>query len=119
MSTVSLKHSINGRLRLKLTAVKNSQPTANAVERVLLAHKAVNKCIAKPVTGSVIIHFDPVLASDETFLQLLKEEGFYSGDPQWEENDSSASIAGGDSLGQIIFTKAIEVAAERAILALL
>jgi len=119
MSTVSLKHSIDGRLRLKITSVKNSETTATAVEELLNAQNAVKHCRANPLTGSVIIKYDSDMATGETFLQLLKEEGFFEGSPANEDHIQTVNNNSEQSIAGIIFTKAIEIAAERAILALL
>jgi len=119
MNTISLKHSIDGRLRLKLSAVKNTESTASAVEQILLSHKAVVECNANHITGSVIIKYNPNKASDETFLELLKKEEFYEGEPQWEDSPQKSTSSYTTGAAEVILTKAIEIAAERAILALL
>ncbi len=120
MNTLTLKHSLPGRLRVKLSSVKNSPSTAADVEKTLNAHRAMIQCKASAVTGSVVMEYDPRMATEETFLQLLKEEGYYTGKPQRKNSRSHRTHSGSDNgIAKIIFTKAVEIAAERVILALL
>ena len=104
---------------MKLNSVKGCKVTAGNVEKVLSGCKAVKSCKANPVTGSVLIEYHPESASEESLLQLLKDNGFYQGTLQKSEKQSGNGFVAETDVARILFTKAIEVAAERAILALL
>lgn len=119
MGSVTLKHSIDGRLRLKLDSVKNSKSTAMAVEASVSQNGAVMDCKANPVTGSVVITYKPEMANEETFLRLLKDEGYYTGKLKRQEQPSQNHDDFHRGVAKILLTKAVEIAAERAILALL
>ena len=71
-------HSLEGRLRIKIPRVKGAAGQAQEVERQLRQSLGVEYVSANPITGNVLILYDPGLTSQEDILSSLKELGYLS-----------------------------------------
>jgi hypothetical protein len=66
-------HSLDGRLRIKIPEVKGSSTRAAGVEKSLSAVVGVENVLANPVTGNVLILYNPTLCSrDQVFDALVQ-----------------------------------------------
>ena len=68
-------HALPGRLRVKVAGVKKSPPMAGHVEQALLQEPGVTAAEANPLTGSVLVHFDPSRTSPAALLCRLEPYG--------------------------------------------
>lgn len=123
MSISSYMHITNGRLRLKVAEVKNCVEQGAVVEQLLQASTGVIKAQANPLTGNVLIHFDPVLTDHNEIVDRLREDGFLKQKPNSKQSSRSRLDWNHSRLQEIATDVAIqtllEVAFKRAILALL
>jgi len=72
-------HTLAGRLRVKVTAVKGSPLKAEELERQFRACAGITQVTANPVTGNVLVLYDPQQLSQEEILDVLKKRGYLSG----------------------------------------
>jgi hypothetical protein len=66
-------HALEGRLRIKIPQVKGSAEKALEVERYLRHLTGVESVSANPVTGSVLILYNPRLTDQESLISALME----------------------------------------------
>jgi hypothetical protein len=68
-------HSVPGRVRLKLPALKGAARRAERLVAAMRQLPGVSDAVANPTTGSLVLHFDPRQTSLEAFVQFLREQG--------------------------------------------
>jgi hypothetical protein len=68
-------HALPGRLRVKVAGIKKSPQMAAHVEQVLRQEPGVATVGASPVTGSVLVHFDPSRTCSAHLLKRLEPYG--------------------------------------------
>jgi hypothetical protein len=80
--TTQVTHFLPGRLRMKSGKVKHNFPFAREVERTLVGVRGVRGVEANPVTGSVLVLYDPqapealsALLTCTEFLELSPRQG--------------------------------------------
>jgi hypothetical protein len=95
----SYVHALEGRLRLKVPEVKGAPRKAREIERHLAQAPGVDEVSANPVTGSVLILYNPRLISQEEFTLALQEIGCL------EELQAQAGGAGPPSRSDSAFGK--------------
>ena len=69
-------HALDGRMRIKINAVKGSPATAAEITRYLLGSRGIDEVNANSITGNVLILYDTSLSSQEVILQLLNDAGY-------------------------------------------
>jgi Heavy metal associated domain 2 len=69
-------HHVPGRLRVRLPEIRNDAQKAAQVKSLLDIY-GVDDLKVNHLTGSVVVTFDPELATAEQLLGLLKEKGMY------------------------------------------
>ena len=74
----SYVHSLEGRLRIKIPRVKGAAGQAQEVERQLRQSPGVEYVSANPITGNVLILYNPGLTTQDDILSSLKEMGYLS-----------------------------------------
>lgn len=62
-----LCHSIPGRLRLKVKAIRHAEEEARALAFWLSRQAGIREATASPLTGSVILHYDPSTSPEDLF----------------------------------------------------
>ncbi len=72
----SYVHALDGRLRIKIPEVKNAPLKAREVEQHLALSPGVDQVSANPVTGNVLILYNPRLIGQEEIILALKELGY-------------------------------------------
>lgn len=125
MSVLTFKHVMDGRIRLKISQVKKNPEEAKRVSLILDSLQGIQSVEVNELTGSVLIHFDEELLTLNQILNHLHQHKVFEmiEDNRMEQNTSVQTIAGqrhtsNEVLKTIVF-KALEIAAERAIVALL
>lgn len=110
-------HVIDGRVRVKIQAVKGSPQAADLLGQRLRRHEGVLSVNANPVTGNVLVHFDPSVTSVEAILGRLRQMGYLSGHlTPLPVADNGKSPTNGVSVLANPWTKTlIQVAAEAAV----
>ncbi len=68
-------HTLDGRIRIKLSAVKRSSDTASLVEERLGRCDGVLDVRANPVTGNVLILYDSEKVSQTAVMRILRPFG--------------------------------------------
>jgi hypothetical protein len=73
--TIQVVHSIPGRMRIKVVPLKGNPVLAAEIQQRLLAAPAVREAAVNPLTGSVVMLYDPEsieqLGPQETYRALL------------------------------------------------
>ncbi|MEJ5330600.1 MAG: HMA2 domain-containing protein [Desulfobaccales bacterium] len=70
---VTVVHALPGRLRLKVPRVKGDAAFARRVEERLRVVPALLEVTAVPLTGSVVVHYDPQAITSPAALLALSE----------------------------------------------
>ena len=125
MKISSYSHAIPGRLRIKIQQVKGSQETGQRVERILKNLEGVTSVTANPLTGNVLVLFDPDVLTHTDVIERLVVAGYP------EKRRGSRVSTEGSPLDRalhpkyvsrvvtdIVLQSAVEFAVKRAILAL-
>ncbi len=68
-------HALDGRLRIKLVEVKGSPSKALEIESRLREYPGIHQVSANPVTGNVLILYDPVKLAQHEVLDTLRSLG--------------------------------------------
>jgi hypothetical protein len=68
-------HALDGRLRIKITALKGSPQKAQEIERRFQTCEGITQVTANPVTGSVLILYDSQQIKQGEILDMLKSQG--------------------------------------------
>ena len=72
-------HALEGRLRIKVPEVRGSTDTAREVESRLRALPAVDQATANPITGNVLVLYDPRRITHAQIVDSLQSWGCLSG----------------------------------------
>jgi heavy-metal-associated domain-containing protein len=111
-----LVHAIDGRLRVRIPAIKRNAGAAVSLEQSLRRVRGVKGVRANPLTGSVLIHYDPWRIGQGELLELFGVSGEENqGSPQRKGTGVARSIA--DVVVPIVF-EAVCYFAVRRLLAL-
>jgi cation transport ATPase len=111
-------HITDGRLRIKIAELKRSPRRASSVERELRATKGVRQVKANPLTGNLLVLFEPGITSHQQIINHLGRMGF-------RNTQVPGRTAGGAydglsrALSEMIIKFAIEAALTRLILVLI
>ena len=64
-------HHVPGRLRIRVPSVKGNIAEANSLEKRIRAQHGIKSVQTNPLTGSVLIHYDPATASVPTLSRMM------------------------------------------------
>ena len=110
-------HAIDGRIRIRVPAVKNSPPKAAELEsRIFSLHESIEQVTSNPVTGSVLILYDTQLATQHDIFTVLKDHGY-----GWNMFSATSRLTPkklGKDLYHSVLSSTMEFALERLIFAL-
>lgn len=110
-------HAIDGRIRIRVSAVKNSPRKAAELElEILSLHESFEQVTANPVTGSVLILYDARLAKQHDIFTVLRDHG-YTGHALSSTGRLTPKKVGKD-IYQSVLSSTMEFALERLIFAL-
>ena len=113
----SYLHALEGRLRIRLPALRNDHRAAVRLRREVQALPGVTTAETTPLTGSVLIEYDEAQTSTESLLAALDVESpteLQNRAAPAQSNDSSSP-----DVGDIVLKKVFEWAAQRLLLAVL
>lgn len=74
----SYMHNVPGRLRVKTPSLKSTSAGADEITDCFGHLDGIRGVNLNPVTGSVVIHYDPDLLGCDEILQALKEKGHFN-----------------------------------------
>lgn len=103
-------HHVPGRLRVRVGALKGDRPGLDALAAAMRARHGVTGAEPNPVTGSLLLIYDPASSSAVLLLLALAEMGY--------DGARSPAPAGLDRLGTAAVEFAIDRLVERSALAL-
>jgi copper chaperone CopZ len=107
-------HTLAGRLRVKVTAVKGSPQKAEGLERQFRVYGGITQVTANPVTGNVLILYDAQQVSQKEILDILKERGYFSGSGAAVPRNTAVGQQGSrQELVQTLLRSALEFALEK------
>jgi copper chaperone CopZ len=109
-------HSIDGRMRIKVSEVKGSSRKAAEVEDVIGAIPGVDQVTANPLTGNVLILYDTGAVAQQQLLHTLKSMGCLRSEGKVEPRKNKEI---GHGIAKYVLQSVTEVAVERLILALI
>lgn len=114
-------HALDGRLRIKIVGVKGSPAKALEIESRLRQYPGIHDASANPVTGNVLILYDPIRLAQHEVLDTLRSLGFL-----WEHgypgrvNDDAVDTAHlGKMLANTLARTTMELAVQGLIRALI
>jgi copper chaperone CopZ len=113
----SYLHVIDGRLRIKVPEVKRAPHMATAVVQSLQKLEGVIYVRANPITGNVLVIFEPGIVSPEHIVQIMQQEGCFQSDPLATASSSSGRAS--RQLGEKLLQSVFETALQHVILALI
>jgi hypothetical protein len=70
---IKIVHAIPGRVRLKVAKLRNNPPLARVIQERLGAVRGIQGVEATPLTGSVLVLFDPQVVTAHESLMNLSE----------------------------------------------
>jgi Heavy metal associated domain 2 len=74
-------HHVPGRLRLKLASIKRNEARARCAEDQLGALDGIRNACANPLTGSLVVRFDPCVTSVDAIFDAIKAQGLLDREP--------------------------------------
>jgi hypothetical protein len=77
----SYVHALEGRLRIKIPEVKGAPLKAREIEEHLALCTGVEEVSGNPITGSVLVLYNPRLIGQEEIILVLKEIGYLEETP--------------------------------------
>lgn len=118
----ALVHVLDGRLRIKVSGVKDSPRMAREIERWLMQTDGIDRVKANPTTGSVLIHYNSSRITQNEILTALEKSGWLR-----EQHDISLQTKGtnrfsrkfGEAVVKSIICSTVELTLQRIILALI
>ena len=86
-------HHVPGRLRVKIEAGRDNPALLESLKQIFAAVPGINAVIAKPDSGSLVLHYDPSLEAEieARFASHSSEYVDVSGDRPGDEIDKMAS----------------------------
>lgn len=70
-------HHIPGRLRIKTPHVKRNSRLAEIIKNVLWPLQGLRTISINPLTGSIVVEYDPIRANPEELLETLKRACYF------------------------------------------
>jgi hypothetical protein len=68
-------HHVPGRMRIRTPILKHNKKRAQAIQALVTAQTGVKTAEVNTITGSVVIHYDPMCTTSTVLFDLLKREG--------------------------------------------
>jgi copper chaperone CopZ len=115
-------HTLAGRIRVKSPALKRAPQRAAEVERQLQQCDGITEVTTNPVTGSILVQYDPQRLSQEYVLKLLHTVGCLAEQQQSRHQTTEIFAATAEFSRGLIRTVAVstmEFAVQRLVYAIL
>jgi hypothetical protein len=113
---VDLTHHLPGRLRVRSALLKGNARAAEETQRHLGEISGVKSTSANPLTGSVLLEYDPELILPSKVADVLASHGYVV---RATEQDAEAGAGWADKLASAIKDWVIEALTERLALAVI
>jgi hypothetical protein len=114
--SASYLHAISGRIRIKIAKARGSEEEARRLEAQLGAHTGVRFIRANPITGNVLIHYDPSEVREREIIRALRRLGWLARSPQARREARSPRAS---DVAALFAEKALTVGLEVCLLRLL
>ncbi|MEJ2672159.1 MAG: hypothetical protein P8168_08160 [Deltaproteobacteria bacterium] len=75
--SASYVHALTGRLRIKIPEIKGNPIKAQEIEKHFDLLTGMQQVSANPVTGSLLLIYDPRLLKQGEIMAVLKELGYF------------------------------------------
>jgi hypothetical protein len=102
-------HNVPGRLRVKMPILKGRPAGISAIEELLFDLEGIEQIKTNPLTGSVVVNYDPERIDPQQIVGLLTEHRYFD-----EKNAAShdeivreAAAKAGLKIGKMIFGMAV------------
>ncbi|MEW6664945.1 MAG: HMA2 domain-containing protein [Thermodesulfobacteriota bacterium] len=69
-------HTVPGRLRVKIPTMRSNPHADEEMASLFSGHKGIKNIAANPITGSVVINYDPTILDSGRILKALRREGY-------------------------------------------
>lgn len=79
-------HAIDGRIRLKVPEIKKCPQKAQSVTRAIEKMDGIYDVQANPLTGSVLVNFNPDTTDSVRILSRLRRAGYLADSAGMQEN---------------------------------
>jgi copper chaperone CopZ len=112
-------HTAEGRLRIKITGLKRSPETSAIVESNLKSLDGVYHVHANPLTGNLLVLFEPEDTNHEQIISHLKQEGYLKAAQQSPKTDGGDFNGVTKAISNMIIQMAVEAALKRLIFAII
>lgn len=105
-------HNIPGRIRIKTPEIKNNKYKAEAVKQTLNNMVGVNVVDINILTGSVLVRYNPSVASVEKIIDRLEKTGYFNASLSVTNDEyvKSAATKAGNFAAKTIFGAALDTA---------
>lgn len=114
-------HEVPGRLRVKSPVLKGDHVQCKSVQDFLGQHDGVQAVSANPVTGSVVVNYDPKVASSGAIKEILAQKGYFRPEKAVTSEkyitDSTGKI--GQLVGKVVLSACVEKMFEGSALSLI
>jgi hypothetical protein len=110
----SYVHALEGRLRIKIPEVKGAPSQAREVESHLQLLTGMEEVSANPVTGNVLILYNPSLLREDQIISTLQESGYLEKATPKSQGDGMVEM-----LTTTVASSLMEVALTRLVTALI
>ena len=114
--SASYLHAISGRIRIKIAGVRGAAEEARRLEDQLAVHTGVQLVRANPITGNVLIHYDPDATREREIIRALRRLGWLR---RVQGNRAVVDTAQPGELASLCAEKALTVGLEMFLLRLL
>ena len=119
MTNSNYLHTAEGRLRIKIAGLKRSPETSAAVESNLRSLDGVNHVNANPLTGNLLVLFEPEDTNHEQIINHLKQQGYLKAPQKSPKADGGAYNGVTKAISEMIIQMAVEAALKRLIFAMI
>ena len=110
-------HALEGRLRIKVAGVKGSPTGASRVEAHLRPVEGILEVVANPVTGNVLVLYDPATTHQGEIVRALRALGCLPYQSPAAEHASQAQLL--IRVARVVAQAATEAALQQALTALI
>jgi hypothetical protein len=118
----SYVHALEGRLRIKIPEVKGAPHNGREIERHLGLCAGVEEVSANPITGSVLILYNPRLIGQEEIISAFQEIGYLVDSEPKASGRTGSNIKHEGSLARVttaVASTIMEIALSRLVLAII
>ena len=114
-------HNVPGRLRVKIPTLKGRPARIKGVEDLLLNLDGAEIIKTNPLTGSVVINYDPDLLDAQQIIQILIDHQYFDEAHAITHDElvQSAAAKAGFKIGKVIFGWAVSKTLEASGLSML